>query len=155
MIQFRFLAACVLLAVWGTALAIDEPRYEVVRTHDVSEMRRYEAYLVAETTVRTSAEEAGNQGFRALAGHIFGGNKGARKIEMTAPVAQAPTKIVHGGSGDAKRKRRCLCGSVCDAFEMDARNATGTGRFEHHPARRAGAHAGSYRLLGDMVTEPL
>jgi hypothetical protein len=93
MIQFRFLAACVLLVVWSTALAIDEPRYEVVRTHDVFEVRRYEAHLVAETTVRTSAEEAGNQGFRALAGYIFGGNKGARKIEMTAPVAQAPTKI--------------------------------------------------------------
>lgn len=74
-------------------MAIDEPRYAVVRTYDVFEVRRYDAYLVAETTVRASAEEAGNQGFRALAGYIFGSNKGARKIEMTAPVAQTPTKI--------------------------------------------------------------
>lgn len=74
-------------------MAIDEPRYSVVRSYDAFEVRRYEGYLVAETTVRAAAEEAGNQGFRALAGYIFGGNKGARKIEMTAPVAQSSVKI--------------------------------------------------------------
>ncbi len=74
-------------------MAIDEPRYTVVRAYDAFEVRRYDAYLVAETTVRAAAEDAGNQGFRALAGYIFGGNKGARKIEMTAPVAQTPVKI--------------------------------------------------------------
>lgn len=74
-------------------MAIDEPRYAVVRAYDAFEVRRYEAYLVAETTVHAAAEDAGNLGFSALAGYIFGGNKGARKIEMTAPVAQAPAKI--------------------------------------------------------------
>ena len=74
-------------------MAIDEPRYAVVRSYDAFEVRRYEGYLVAETTVRAAAEEAGNQGFRALAAYIFGGNKGARKIEMTAPVAQSSVKI--------------------------------------------------------------
>jgi hypothetical protein len=54
----------------------------VVRTYDAFEVRRYEA-----------SEDAGNQGFRALAGYIFGGNKGARKVAMTAPVAQTPVKI--------------------------------------------------------------
>jgi hypothetical protein len=93
MIRFRFLAACSLLLAWSSAMAIDEPRYTVVRTYDAFEVRRYEAYLVAETSVIATAEEAGNQGFRTLAGYIFGGNKGARKIEMTAPVAQTPTKI--------------------------------------------------------------
>ena len=74
-------------------MAIDEPRYAVVRTYDAFEVRRYDAYLVAETTVRAAAEDAGNKGFSALAGYIFGGNKGARKIEMTAPVAQTSIKI--------------------------------------------------------------
>lgn len=93
MTPFRLLAACLLLLAWNSAMAIDEPRYTVVRTHETFEVRRYDAYLVAETTVRAAADDAGNQGFRALAGYIFGNNKGTRKIEMTAPVAQAPTKI--------------------------------------------------------------
>jgi hypothetical protein len=74
-------------------MAIDEPAYTVTRTDDAFEVRHYEPYVVAETVVNGTAEEAGNQGFRILAGYIFGQNKGARKIEMTAPVAQAPTKI--------------------------------------------------------------
>jgi hypothetical protein len=56
-------------------------------------VRRYESYVVAETVVSEAAEEAGNQGFRILAGYIFGQNRGERKIEMTAPVPQTPTKI--------------------------------------------------------------
>ena len=93
MTRFQYLAACILLAAWSPAMAIDEPRYTLVRAYGVFEVRQYEPYLVAETTIRADAEEAGNQGFRILAGYIFGQNKGARKIEMTAPVAQTPTKI--------------------------------------------------------------
>ena len=74
-------------------MAIDEPQYKVVRAYEVFEVRRYEPYLVAETVVNAAADDAGNQGFRILAGYIFGQNKGARRIEMTAPVAQAPTRI--------------------------------------------------------------
>ena len=91
--RFQYLAACILLAAWSTAMAIDEPRYTLIRAYGAFEVRQYEPYLVAETVVRADAEEAGNQGFRLLAGYIFGQNKGARKIEMTAPVAQTPTKI--------------------------------------------------------------
>ncbi len=74
-------------------MAIDEPAYTVVRTDDAFEVRRYEPYVVAETVVNAAAEDAGNQGFRILAGYIFGQNKGSRKIEMTAPVAQTPATI--------------------------------------------------------------
>ncbi|NJD35528.1 MAG: heme-binding protein [Betaproteobacteria bacterium] len=88
-------------------MATDEPAYKVVGTYDTFEVRHYEPYIVAETLVRGAADEVGNQGFKLLAGYIFGGNKGARKIEMTAPVAQAPTKIamtapvLQSASGDA------------------------------------------------------
>ena len=90
MTRFQWVAACILLAAGSPAMVIDEPRYTVLRTYDAFEVRRYEPYLVAETVVSASADEAGNEGFRVLAGYIFGGNKGDRRIEMTAPVAQSP-----------------------------------------------------------------
>ena len=77
------------------ASAIEEPKYDVVREYDAFEVREYAPYLVAEVVVPGPAEEAGNQGFRILAGYIFGRNRGERKIPMTAPVAQSrePAKI--------------------------------------------------------------
>jgi hypothetical protein len=90
----RHLAAIAAAVVLGLsspmASAIEEPKYTVVRQYDGFEIREYASYLVAEVVVPGPAEEAGNQGFRILAGYIFGKNKGERKIAMTAPVAQAP-----------------------------------------------------------------
>jgi hypothetical protein len=99
MIAFRRLAAVLLMLESGTALATEEPRHTVLRTGDTFEVRRYEPYLVAETLVTGSAEDARNQGFRLLAGYIFGKNKGAREIAMTAPVAQTPTRIAMTEAG--------------------------------------------------------
>jgi hypothetical protein len=87
------IAACALLAAAGPAVAIDEPNYAVVRAYDKFEVRRYESYRVAETVVGGTAADAGNEGFRILAAYIFGANKGARKIAMTAPVTEVPVKI--------------------------------------------------------------
>ena len=90
----RYLAAIATATVLSLsspmASAIEEPQYTVVRQHDGFEIREYAPYLVAEVLVPGPAEEAGNQGFRILAGYIFGKNQGERKISMTAPVAQTP-----------------------------------------------------------------
>ncbi|MDH5207931.1 MAG: heme-binding protein [Burkholderiaceae bacterium] len=86
-------AATVLGLLSPMASAIEEPKYTVVREYDGFEIREYAPYLVAEVVVPGPAEEAGNQGFRILAAYIFGGNKGERKISMTAPVAQAPAPV--------------------------------------------------------------
>jgi len=86
-------AATVLGLLSPMASAIEEPKYTVVREYDAFEIREYAPYIVAEVVVPGPAEEAGNQGFRILAGYIFGGNKGERKIAMTAPVAQAPAPV--------------------------------------------------------------
>ena len=90
----RYLAAVAAAIVMGLsspmASAIEEPKYNVVRQYDGFEVREYAPYLVAEVVVPGPAEEAGNQGFRILAGYIFGKNKGERKMSMTAPVTQAP-----------------------------------------------------------------
>ena len=71
--------------------AIEEPAYEVIRTIDDVELRQYAPYVVAEVRIEADAEEAGNLAFPILAGYIFGKNKGEKKFEMTAPVAQVAT----------------------------------------------------------------
>ena len=80
-----FLALC---ALAEPAMAIEKPQYRVVQVLQGVEVREYAPYLVAETEVSGSREEAGNAGFRRLAGYIFGKNRGEKKIAMTAPVAQ-------------------------------------------------------------------
>jgi SOUL heme-binding protein len=79
-----------LLAVSGAVQATEEPAYSMTQKNEIFEVRRYEPYVVAEVVVPGPASEAGNQGFGILAGYIFGKNKGERKLEMTAPVAQTP-----------------------------------------------------------------
>lgn len=88
--------ACLLLLALFTpmALAIEEPRFEVVRQlDDRIELRRYAPYVVAEVTLDTRSLDAGNQAFPILAGYIFGKNKGERKMAMTAPVTQSPEPV--------------------------------------------------------------
>lgn len=77
------------------SMAIEEPDHEVVQRLDGAEIRHYAPYVVAEVLVPGTAEEAGNEAFRILAGYIFGKNKGARKFDMTAPVTQtaAPVRL--------------------------------------------------------------
>ena len=90
----RFVLALALLAAPMLAHAIEEPAYEVLRPlGDQIEIRRYAPYVVAEVLVSGTAEDAGNQAFRILAGYIFGKNKGEKKLEMTAPVTQAAAPV--------------------------------------------------------------
>jgi hypothetical protein len=94
----RTAAAVTFLALMGAAgeaMATETPKYKVVAKVDAFEVRDYEAYLVAETEVAGDRDSAGDAGFRILADYIFGNNRGARKIAMTAPVTQveAGTKI--------------------------------------------------------------
>lgn len=68
--------------------AIEEPDYQVIKKYAHFEVRQYANYIVAEVMVNGTSQEAGNLAFKYLGGYIFGKNKGARKIEMTAPVTQ-------------------------------------------------------------------
>jgi hypothetical protein len=69
------------------ATAIEEPRYEVVTAweeHSI-ELRSYAPRILAVTTMT----QGQNNGFRVLAGYIFGGNNNDQKIAMTAPVQRS------------------------------------------------------------------
>ena len=73
----------------------EEPEYEVLREEDEDglEVRRYLSTVQAQTLVEgTSQEEAANEGFRRLAGYIFGENYEEREMSMTTPVLQTFVK---------------------------------------------------------------
>lgn len=85
--------AALLIALLGApAMALETPKYEVVQSFSDFEVRRYAPYVVAETRVEGAQKDVGNEAFSRLGGYIFGNNRGARKIAMTAPVAQAPAE---------------------------------------------------------------
>jgi len=65
----------------------DQPAYEVERRIGGLEIRRYAPRVEARTWIGASFEQALDQGFRRLAGYIFGGNADRQRVAMTAPVA--------------------------------------------------------------------
>jgi len=91
----RLLLLLTLAVLPLSSQAIEEPEYEVIRTFDNVELRRYAPYVVAEVVLDSSAEDAGSQAFPILAGYIFGKNKGEKTFAMTAPVTQtaAPMRM--------------------------------------------------------------
>ena len=72
----------------------EKQAYEVVRTHEEFELRRYASHVVAEVVVRAPFEDAGNTAFRVLLGYISGQNRSASKVAMTAPVIQREPQTI-------------------------------------------------------------
>ena len=79
-----FLTGC---SVFGIRTA-DQPSYQVVNEVGNIQIRHYPALLVAETEIAADYENASNQGFKRLAGYIFGNNQKQQSLAMTAPVIQ-------------------------------------------------------------------
>jgi len=88
-------AFVVLFLSLGTAMAYDEPEYELIAEYPEFEIRQYAPYLVAETVVTGNFNEVGNEAFRILFEYISGKNRDGAEIPMTAPVSQEST----GGPG--------------------------------------------------------
>ncbi len=81
----------VALIIWilGTLLVIrglEEPISTLVEKRDGYTIRAYSGYIVAEVGVEGDMRTALNNGFRQLAGYIFGGNTSKTSIKMTVPV---------------------------------------------------------------------
>jgi hypothetical protein len=84
-----------LLLMSSLAMAVEEPRYEVISAQGDFELRRYPALLVAQTVVEGDMDQASRKGFQLLADFIFGNNQASEgaasaKIAMTAPVTIEP-----------------------------------------------------------------
>ena len=75
-------------SVVGLRFGTEEPRYTSEKVTRGLEIRNYGPRIAAETTVFGDEDKALSDGFRRLAGYIFGGNHGNAKIAMTAPVAR-------------------------------------------------------------------
>lgn len=101
-----------------------EPAHDVEMRRGLLEIRRYAPARTAETTVDASWDEALDQGFRRLAGFIFGGNQAKQRIPMTAPVLGT-------GDGDGFRVSFVLPPGIVPSTPDDAR--VGLGEL---PARR-------------------
>ena len=86
----RSVLAALLILISGAQVKADSDvehaRYSVVASSGDIEIRDYAAQVVAETTVSGERSSAISEGFRRLAGYIFGANQPGEKIAMTAPV---------------------------------------------------------------------
>lgn len=94
----RHLALMFAFFLGASLMATERPSFTVERQSSGLELRQYRPYLVAQTEVEGPMETAGNEGFRRLAGYIFGGNGTGQKIAMTAPVAMMPAQEALGFS---------------------------------------------------------
>ena len=88
--NLALLVTAALLLIGVSAMATEEPKYDVLSSTDEYEIRRYEPYIVAETDVEGPYRNAGNKAFNILAGYIFGKNRSSEKMAMTAPVESRP-----------------------------------------------------------------
>ena len=74
----------------GSVMATEEAKYTVTLTEDDFEVRAYQPHILAETIVEGKFDGAGNKAFGRLFKYITGNNTSRQRIQMTAPVAQAP-----------------------------------------------------------------
>ena len=80
----------------GIRAGTEQPPYEVVGRVGEAEIRRYAPQIAAEAIVEGPVEAARNEGFRRVAGYIFGDNTTKASVAMTTPVVQG--RETSGGS---------------------------------------------------------
>lgn len=81
-------------------MAVEEPRYIVIRKEGRLELRDYAPVVVAETRVLADFDSAARLGFPRLAAFIFGFNRNRARIAMTAPVTQEPAHAERSGAAE-------------------------------------------------------
>ena len=101
---YILIALVVVIALWSIGgifgSRVEQADYTVVETMNGYEIREYPAHIVAQTTVQGSYGESMSNGFRIVAGYIFGGNTKRESIAMTAPVvatAEGDSQVISFG----------------------------------------------------------
>ena len=113
------LLALLLLVAGQTAMAIEEPDYELLAKTEDFEIRRYAPYIFAEVDVTGSTSAAGNSAFRILAGYIFGKNIERQTMSMTAPVESRAASSVRMNMTAPVESRPGSDGTHTYAFVME------------------------------------
>lgn len=80
-------------SIVGVRIGTEEPFFVEEATVGPVQIRRYGPRIAAQTAVDGDGQDARSEGFRRLAGYIFGGNHRSTEIAMTAPVAQQSQSI--------------------------------------------------------------
>jgi len=85
----QIIFALLIMIVGGNnIMAIEEAPYTVVKKDNKFEIRDYDSYIIAETSVTGDIEDAGSKAFGRLFKYISGNNKARAKVAMTSPVTQ-------------------------------------------------------------------
>jgi hypothetical protein len=91
--MMKYLMIALLLTLVVMALfafksdGIEMPTYRVIKKYGDMEIREYPTMIIAQTQLsQSSQDQRMSNGFRTIAGYIFGGNERNQKIAMTAPV---------------------------------------------------------------------
>jgi len=86
-------------------MAIEEPAYTVISAEGQFEIREVQAYVVAQTFLDGDFSGVGDEAFHRLFRYISGANRGAAKIEMTAPVEQEDAGTRIAGAAPLEQQR--------------------------------------------------
>jgi hypothetical protein len=115
---YILIALVVVIALWSIGgfigSRVEQADYTVVKTMNGYEIREYASHIVAQTTVQGSYGESMSNGFRIVAGYIFGGNTKKESIAMTAPV------VAQKGEGAQASERIAMTAPVVATAEGDS-----------------------------------
>ena len=85
-LKLRFYLFILINLLFNNLMAIETPKYKILKKDKKIQIRDYESAVVAKTYVTDDFKEASSTGFRRIANFIFGGNSKGKSISMTAPV---------------------------------------------------------------------
>ena len=80
----RIIIALFIIIYTNTSMALEEPKYQILKSNNNYEIRKYSDRLAVEVTYSNQ-----DSGFRYLFNYISGENTTSEKVSMTVPVTQS------------------------------------------------------------------